>query len=74
MFPGDKDGRCVGLTTLLLSCADCLEIWESQLPVRAYNGIALVYLFCSGTGQSFLPLPSSFFLQLLPFIISVFAK
>jgi len=23
-----KGGRCVGLTTLPLSCADCLEIWE----------------------------------------------
>ena len=23
-----KDGRCVGLTTLPLSCADCLEIRE----------------------------------------------
>jgi hypothetical protein len=25
---GDKDGRCVGLTTLRPTCADCLEIWE----------------------------------------------
>jgi len=25
-----KCGRCVGLTTLLLSCADCLEIWEPR--------------------------------------------
>ena len=25
-------GRCVGLTTLPPSCADCLEIWESQPP------------------------------------------
>ena len=25
-----KGGRCVGLTTLPLSCADCLEIWEPQ--------------------------------------------
>jgi len=28
---GGKGGRCVGLTTLPLSCADCLEIWELQL-------------------------------------------
>jgi hypothetical protein len=28
MFPGGKGGWCVGLTTLLPSCADCLEIWE----------------------------------------------
>jgi hypothetical protein len=27
-FLGNKDGRCVGLTTLPPSCADCLEIWE----------------------------------------------
>jgi hypothetical protein len=25
-----KGGRCMGLTTLPPSCADCLEIWESQ--------------------------------------------
>jgi len=27
-----KGGRYVGLTTLPLSCADCLEIWAPQLP------------------------------------------
>jgi hypothetical protein len=27
---GSKGGRCVLLTTLLPSCADCLEIWEPQ--------------------------------------------
>ena len=27
-FLGGKGGRCVGLTTLPHSCADCLEIWE----------------------------------------------
>ena len=41
-----KGGRCVGLTTLPPSCADCLEIWEPQPPgtLRAFqacNGIAL---------------------------------
>ena len=25
-FPGGKDGRCVGPTTLPPSCVDCLEI------------------------------------------------
>jgi hypothetical protein len=30
IFPGGKDGRCVGLTTLQPSCADCLEIEEPQ--------------------------------------------
>jgi len=29
---GCKGGRCVGLTTLLPSCADCLDIWEPQPP------------------------------------------
>ena len=32
IFPGGKDGRCVGLTTLPPSCADCLEIREPQPP------------------------------------------
>ena len=27
---GGKGGRCVGLTTLPPSRADCLEIWEPQ--------------------------------------------
>ena len=31
-FLGCKDGRWVELTTLQPSCADCLEIWEPQLP------------------------------------------
>ena len=29
-FLRGKGGRCVGLTTLPPSCADCLEIWEPQ--------------------------------------------
>jgi len=43
MIPGGKGDRCVGLTTLPPSCADCLEIWEPQPPgtLRACNGIAL---------------------------------
>jgi hypothetical protein len=28
-IPGGKGGRCVGLTTLPPSCADCLEIWDT---------------------------------------------
>ena len=38
---GGKGGRCVGLTTLLPSCADCFEICESQPPgiLRAYPGL-----------------------------------
>ena len=31
-FLEGKGGRCVGLTTLSPSFADCLEIWESQPP------------------------------------------
>jgi hypothetical protein len=29
---GGKGGRCLGLTTLPPSCADCFKIWEPQLP------------------------------------------
>jgi hypothetical protein len=31
IFPGVKGGRCLGLTTLPPSCADCLKTWEPQL-------------------------------------------
>jgi hypothetical protein len=31
-YQGGREGRCVGLTTLPPSCADCLEIWELQPP------------------------------------------
>jgi hypothetical protein len=31
-FLGGKGGRCIGLTNLPPSCADCLEIWKSQRP------------------------------------------
>jgi len=27
-----KGGQFIGLTTLLPSCADCIEVWELQLP------------------------------------------
>ena len=30
IFCVGKGGRCVGLTILPPSCADCLEIWEPQ--------------------------------------------
>jgi hypothetical protein len=32
IFPRGKGGRCVGLTTLPPSCADCLKIWVPQPP------------------------------------------
>jgi hypothetical protein len=40
-FLGDKDDRCVGLTTLPRSCTDCLEIWKPQPPgtLGAYPGL-----------------------------------
>ena len=47
-FLGGKGGRCVGLTTLSPSCADCLEIWESQPPgtLWACPGMySLLYLY-----------------------------
>ena len=31
-FLGGKGGRCLVLTALPPSCADCLEIWEPQPP------------------------------------------
>jgi len=36
-----KVGRCVGLTILPPSCADCLEMWEPQPPgtLRACPGV-----------------------------------
>jgi len=41
IFPGGKGGRCVRLTTLPSSCADCFEIWEPQPPgtLRACPGL-----------------------------------
>ena len=41
IYWGGKGGRCVGLTTLPPSCADCLEIWEPQPPgtLRACPGL-----------------------------------
>jgi len=41
-FVGGKGGRYVGLTNLPHSCADCLEIWETQPPgtLRACPGLS----------------------------------
>ena len=40
-FLGGKGGRCVGLTTVLPLCTDCLEIWKPQPPgnLRACPGL-----------------------------------
>jgi hypothetical protein len=42
---GGKGGRCIWLTTLPPSCADCLEIWEPQAPgiLRACTEIAFLF-------------------------------
>jgi len=44
-FLGSKGGRCIGMTTLPSSCANCREIWEPQSPgaLWACNGIALPF-------------------------------
>jgi hypothetical protein len=41
---GGKGGKCIWLTTLPHSCADCLAVWEPQPPgtLRACNKIALL--------------------------------
>ena len=44
-FLGDKDGRCLGLTTLPHSCADCHEIWEIQ-PPGTLRSCPDLYRFC----------------------------
>jgi len=49
---GGKGGRCVGLTTLKPSYADCLEIWEPHAP-----GILRV---CPRGDDLPLPLPTIF--------------
>jgi len=49
---GGKGGRCVGLTTLPPSRADCLEIWEPQSAGthKACNGISFPLPFTLGYG------------------------
>jgi len=47
MSPGCKGGRCIGLTTLPHSCADCLKIWEPQPPesLRVCPGLGLLHIY-----------------------------
>jgi len=60
---GDNGGRCVGLTTLPPSCADCLEIWgtsnswKSQGLSRPVMGLPHLYLYSTNTKLSFLGNP-----------------
>ena len=52
-FLGGKGGRCVGLTTLPPSCANCLEIWEllePSGPVQICNGVPIPFY-----NEGFLP-------------------
>ena len=44
MSTRDKDGRCVGLTTLPPSCAECLEILEPQPPGLVIIVLLLIIL------------------------------
>jgi hypothetical protein len=44
LFPGGKDGRRVGLTTLPASCADCLEILDPQ-PLGTPRACPGLYIF-----------------------------
>ena len=44
-FLGGKGSRCVGLTTLPPSCADCLEIWETQPTGILWACPAIVYSY-----------------------------
>ena len=46
-FLGGKGGRCVGLTTIPPSCADCHEIWGPQPPgTRWVSPCLLMGFFC----------------------------
>jgi len=50
-FLGGKGSWCIGLTTLPLSCADCLEFWEPQAPGTLRPVMGLLYLFTLNTRQ-----------------------
>jgi len=52
---GGKGGRCVGLTTLPPSYADCLEIWEPQPPgtLRTCPGLYKDYYQFTSIGVIF---------------------
>jgi hypothetical protein len=45
-FLGCKDSRCVGLTTLLPSCADCLEIFVLPFKLFSKNKNAFITEIC----------------------------
>jgi len=76
---GGKGGRCVGLTTLPPSCADCLYIREPQPPddLRAHRVIALpctyIYIYIYIT-LSFYYFALFKFLHLVQFTLQVFSN
>ena len=45
IFPGGKGGRCVGLTNLPTSCAECTEIREPQSPgtLRVWDCFTFIF-------------------------------
>jgi len=59
-FLGGKDGRCIGLTTLPPSCAECHEISEPQPPGTLWACLGLqwvcftfTFIFTSGVKQTY---------------------
>jgi hypothetical protein len=52
IFTGGKGGRCVGVTTLPPSCAECHEIWELQPPGTLKA--------CAGLYRDFITLPCDY--------------
>jgi len=51
-FQGGKGGRCVRLTTILPSSADCFEIWESEPPGTSSSRPGLYKERCLQTMQT----------------------
>jgi hypothetical protein len=47
IFPGDKEGPCLGLTTLPPSCVDCIETWDPKPPgnLRTCPGLKLDFFY-----------------------------
>jgi hypothetical protein len=54
IFPGGKDGWCVGLTTLPHLYADCFKIWEPQPPgtLRECQGLMGLLLLTVKEGRN----------------------
>jgi len=54
-LPGGKYGRCVGLTNLSPSCAECLEIWKLQPHwiLKACPGLYRDYFTFTSYSKSF---------------------